>query len=66
MAKVLAEARKWAECVRKCVFKGEKWLRRERNGLKRVSLEYVDELLSVNPPPCNEPKHIKLKVITFS
>ncbi|PON84593.1 Autoimmune regulator [Trema orientale] len=61
MAKNLVEARKWAERVRKCVSKGEKWSRRQRDGLEKVHLEYVDELLSANPMPCNEPGHTKLK-----
>lgn len=65
MAKNLVEARKWAESVRKCVSKCEKWSRHQRDGLVKVHLEYVNELLSANPLPCNEPGHAKLKVVTF-
>ncbi|KAF4403837.1 hypothetical protein CsatB_003771 [Cannabis sativa] len=61
MAKNLVAARKWAESVRKCVSKGEKWSRNQHDGFEKVHLEYVNELLSANPMPCNEPGHTKLK-----
>lgn len=65
MAKNLVEARKWAQRVRKCVSKGEKWSLHHRDGLEKVHLEYVNELLSIDPMPCNEPGHAKLKVVTY-
>lgn len=62
MAKNLVNARKWAESVRRCVFKCKKWSRHQRDGLEKVHFDLINELLSANPLPCNEPRHIKLKV----
>lgn len=65
MAKNLAEARRWAERVRKCVLRGEKWSRKKRDGVERADFELINELLSVDPMPCNEPRHTKLKVVIY-
>ncbi|EXB37360.1 Lysine-specific demethylase 5A [Morus notabilis] len=61
MAKNLVNARKWAESVRRCVFKCKKWSRHQCDGLEKVHYDLINELLSANPLPCNEPRHIKLK-----
>ncbi|XP_057978320.1 lysine-specific demethylase JMJ17 isoform X2 [Malania oleifera] len=61
MAKNLIEAQKWAEGVTDCVSKVEKWLRHQCPDSDKVCLEYVDELLSFNPVPLNEPGLLKLK-----
>lgn len=61
--KNLIEAQKWAEGIRDCVSKIENWSRHCGVDLDKIHFEYVEELLSFNPVPCNEPEHLKLKVI---
>ncbi|OIV94904.1 hypothetical protein TanjilG_22101 [Lupinus angustifolius] len=61
MVKILIEAQKWAEGIRDCVTKIEFWLSHQDSGVKKVHLEFVDELLRFNPSPCNEPCHHNLK-----
>lgn len=62
-AKNLIEARKWAEGIRDCLSKVENRSCHSVGDLDKVHFEYVNELLSFNPVPCNEPGHLKLKVI---
>ncbi|KAL4603864.1 hypothetical protein ACB092_10G153600 [Castanea dentata] len=59
--KNLIEAQKWAEGIRDCVSKIENWPRHCGVDLDKIHFEYVEELLSFNPVPCNEPEHLKLK-----
>ncbi|KAL5552082.1 hypothetical protein UlMin_002258 [Ulmus minor] len=60
MRKNLVKAKKWAERVRECVSKVEKWSGGQHD-MEKVQLEYINQLLSTDPMPCNEPGHIKLK-----
>ncbi|XP_020978798.1 lysine-specific demethylase 5B isoform X1 [Arachis ipaensis] len=59
MVKTLIEAQKWAEGIRDCITKIEFWY--QDSTVKKVHLEFIDELLRFNPPPCNEPNYHKLK-----
>ncbi|CAJ2650651.1 unnamed protein product [Trifolium pratense] len=61
MVKSLSEAQKWAEGIKDCVTKIESWLSHQDSSLKKIHLEYVDELLRFDPVPCNEPRYHKLK-----
>lgn len=63
MVKNLIETQKWAEGIRDCVKKIESWLCNQEPGVEKVHLEFVDELLTFNPIPCNEPAYHKLKVL---
>lgn len=63
MVKNLIEAQKWAEGIRDCITKIEFWLSHQDSSVKKVHLEFVDELLRPNPAPCNEPCYHKLKVL---
>ncbi|XP_043709984.1 lysine-specific demethylase 5A isoform X3 [Telopea speciosissima] len=60
MAMNLVKAQKWAEKVQDCLSKIETWSGDSNNNIK-VSLRDVETLLKVNPVPCNEPNHPKLK-----
>ncbi|XP_068645556.1 lysine-specific demethylase JMJ17 isoform X2 [Aristolochia californica] len=61
LARSLAEAQKWAIGVRNCLFKIESRIcNREVEG--KVALSEVENFLSVDPAPCNEPGLAKLKV----
>lgn len=62
MANNLKEARKWAEGVRKCVSKIETWSSQRDNEIEKIHLEYINELLSFDSLPCDEPGHLNLKV----
>lgn len=61
LAKNLVEARKWAEGVRQCVSKCKKWSHQKRAGVEKVHFDCINELLSSNAIPCNEPRLIILK-----
>ncbi|KAG4987495.1 hypothetical protein JHK85_030478 [Glycine max] len=61
MVKNLIEAQKWAEGIRDCATKIELWLCHQDFNVKKVHLEFVDELLKFSPAPCNEPLYHKLK-----
>ncbi|XP_010545786.1 PREDICTED: lysine-specific demethylase 5C isoform X2 [Tarenaya hassleriana] len=58
VAKSLMEAKEWAEAVTDCLSKIEYRLHHDS---EKMLLEYVDELLGVNPTPCIHPCHLKLK-----
>lgn len=66
MVKKLTEAQKWAEGIRNCLSKAENWSYQPGRDLEKVELAYVNELLGFDPVPCNEPGHLKLKVLCFS
>ncbi|XP_057511416.1 lysine-specific demethylase JMJ17-like [Actinidia eriantha] len=61
LTKNLLEARNWAEGVRDLLSKVEKWSRHCNCDAERVQLKHVDNLLSFDPVPCNEPSLLKLK-----
>ncbi|PSS04169.1 Lysine-specific demethylase [Actinidia chinensis var. chinensis] len=61
LTKNLLEARNWAEDVRDSVSKVEKWSRHPNCDTEKVQLEHVNNLLSFDPVPCNEPALLKLK-----
>lgn len=63
MAKKLVDVQRWAEGVRSCLAKIENHSLGSTNALERADLEYVTELLSFDTMPCNEPGHLKLKVL---
>ncbi|GLU05801.1 hypothetical protein SLE2022_228800 [Rubroshorea leprosula] len=54
----LIEAQKWAKGITDCLSKVEN---QTNNPGEKVHLDYVDKLLSVDPLPCNESEHLKLK-----
>ena len=62
MANNLKEARKWAEGVRKSVSKIENWSSNRDKDIEKVHREYINELLSFDSLPCDEPGHLILKV----
>ncbi|XP_026448028.1 lysine-specific demethylase rbr-2-like isoform X1 [Papaver somniferum] len=64
LAKSLVEAKKWALEVKSCLCKVKSWLQHRVNNTQKVTLGYIENLLSFNPVPCNEPGHLKLKVYT--
>ncbi|KAB1200329.1 Lysine-specific demethylase 5A [Morella rubra] len=57
----MIEAQKWAEGIRDCLSKVKNWSRKCSGDLEKVHFEFLDELLSFEPVPCNEPAHLKLK-----
>ncbi|CAI9094044.1 OLC1v1029693C1 [Oldenlandia corymbosa var. corymbosa] len=59
--KKLIQSQNWAEAVRSSVSKLESWSRDPQDETGRVHMDHVDELLSQDPVPCNEPCHLKLK-----
>ncbi|KAI9117961.1 hypothetical protein K1719_011103 [Acacia pycnantha] len=61
MVKNLIEAQKWAEGIRDCLRKIEACLCDQDSNMEKVHLEFVDELLTFNSAPCNEPAYHKLK-----
>ncbi|ESW30492.1 hypothetical protein PHAVU_002G157500 [Phaseolus vulgaris] len=61
MVRNLLQAQEWAEGIRDCVTKIELWLCHRDSSVKKVHLEFVDELLKFSPVPCNEPCYHKLK-----
>ncbi|KAI4326962.1 hypothetical protein L6164_019472 [Bauhinia variegata] len=61
MVRSLIQAQTWAEGVRDCVRKIESCLSLQDSGVEKVHLEFVEEFLSLDPAPCNEPGHQKLK-----
>ncbi|KVH95386.1 ARID/BRIGHT DNA-binding domain-containing protein [Cynara cardunculus var. scolymus] len=63
LAKNLAEAQNWAEGVRDCLSKIELWGSHHNSEVERVKMEDVNTLLNANPVPCNEPGHLKLKIV---
>lgn len=63
MSKKLFEAQRWAEGVISCLAKIENHSSGSSNASERADLEYVTELLSFDTIPCNEPGHLKLKVL---
>ncbi|XP_054790180.1 lysine-specific demethylase JMJ17-like isoform X2 [Prosopis cineraria] len=64
MVKSLIEAQKWAEGIRDCLRKIEAWLCDQDFDREKVHLEFVDQLLTFNFAPCNEPAYHKLKEYT--
>lgn len=65
MAKKLSEAQKWAEGIRNCLSKAEHCSYQPDCDSDKVELAYVNELLGFDTVPCNEPGHLKLKVLCF-
>ncbi|KAF5729995.1 lysine-specific demethylase 5B isoform X2 [Tripterygium wilfordii] len=61
VVKNLIEAQNWAEGIRDCLSKIEKWSCHHDSDLERVKFEYVNKLLQFDPVPCNEPGRLKLK-----
>jgi len=59
--KRLIDAQSWAQNVRDSLSKVKSWMS-DHNSVVKVQMEVVDNLLSLNPVPCNEPAHVRLKV----
>lgn len=62
MASRLIEAQKWVMNVRNILSKVEDCLHCRDNHIKKVSLCEIEELLFLDPLPCSETGHAKLKV----
>lgn len=62
VAKNLIEAQNWAEGIKYCLCKIESWSCNRSHNLEKVDLEHVNNFLNLNPLPCIEPGHLKLKV----
>ena len=62
MVKNLIAAQNWAEGIKDCLCKIESWSCNQSHDLEKVDVERVNNLLNLNPPPCIEPGHLKLKV----
>lgn len=61
VAKNLIEAQNWAEGIKDCLCKIESWSCNRSHNLEKVDLEHVNNFLNLNPLPCIEPGHLKLK-----
>ncbi|XAR70302.1 hypothetical protein NMG60_11027112 [Bertholletia excelsa] len=61
MRKNLIEAQNWAEGLRDCLLKVETWSHDDDLDIEKVQLDHLNNLLSFNPRPCNEPALLKLK-----
>ncbi|KAM3396817.1 lysine-specific demethylase 5A [Capsicum galapagoense] len=61
LVKKLIDAQSWAQCVRDSLSKVESWMSDRNSDVAKVQMEVVDNLLSLNPVPCNEPAHLRLK-----
>ncbi|XP_049378472.1 uncharacterized protein LOC125843295 [Solanum stenotomum] len=60
LVKRLIDAQSWAQNVRDSLSKVKSWMS-DHNSVVKVQMEVVDNLLSLNPVPCNEPAHVRLK-----
>lgn len=60
--KKLIEAQSWAQNAEDCLSKVKSWMSDRSSDVMKVQMEVVNSLLSLNPVPCNEPAHLRLKV----
>ena len=61
--KRLIAAKTWSEGISDCLRKIQNWTSDKENDLQRVHMEHVDELLTLDPVPCEVPGRHKLQVI---
>ncbi|KAL3833496.1 hypothetical protein ACJIZ3_008232 [Penstemon smallii] len=61
MGNNLILARNWAEAVRDCLSKVKLWSSDRNCDNERVKMDCVNELLSFNSAPCNDPTYLQLK-----
>ncbi|CAN4077732.1 unnamed protein product [Withania somnifera] len=61
LVKKLIDAQNWAQNVRDCLSKVESWMSNRNSDVVKVQMEFLDNMLSLNPVPCNEPAHLRLK-----
>ncbi|KAK4338415.1 hypothetical protein RND71_042902 [Anisodus tanguticus] len=61
LVKKLTDAQSWAQNVRDSLSKINSWMSDHNSDVAKVQMEVIDNLLSLNPIPCNEPAHLKLK-----
>ncbi|XP_019264663.1 PREDICTED: lysine-specific demethylase 5B isoform X1 [Nicotiana attenuata] len=61
LVKKLIEAQSWAQNVEDCLSKVKSWMSDRSSDVMKVQMEVVNSLLSLNPVPCNEPAHLRLK-----
>lgn len=62
MTNKLIKAQKWAANIQSLLSRVEDCLHCKDNHVKKVPLFEIEELVDVNPLPCHEPGHAKLKV----
>lgn len=66
MVENLIKAQRWAEGIGNSFLKAENWSHHPGSDSEKVRFDYVNELLSLHPVPCNEPGYPKLKVRGFN
>lgn len=59
----LVKAKKWSADVRNCLSKVDTWVHSQDSEIEKVSLNHVENLLSFDPLPCNEPGYLRLKAL---
>nr|QEG03033.1 lysine-specific demethylase 5A isoform X1 [Cymbidium ensifolium] len=57
----LIDAQKWVLRVKDCLFRVEGWSLSRNNNVEKISLDLIEEVLSIDPIPCYEPGLLKLK-----
>ncbi|XP_020571581.1 lysine-specific demethylase 5B [Phalaenopsis equestris] len=57
----LIDAQKWALSVKDCLFRLESCFSLRSDKVDKVSLNQIEEILSIDPIPCCEPGFLKLK-----
>ncbi|XP_031503596.1 lysine-specific demethylase JMJ17 isoform X3 [Nymphaea colorata] len=61
MVKSLLHARSWSQSLRTCLGKVENCVPLHDCSAEKVPLKHVEDLLDLDPLPCNEPSYHKLK-----
>ncbi|CAN0841302.1 Lysine-specific demethylase JMJ17 [Linum grandiflorum] len=59
--KRLIAAKTWSEGINDCLCKIQNWTSNKENDLERVHMEHVNELLTLDPVPCEAPGRHKLQ-----
>ncbi|KAJ8766205.1 hypothetical protein K2173_021722 [Erythroxylum novogranatense] len=59
--KKLNAAQKWSDGIRDCLCRIKNWLCCHSCDFERVQMDYIKQLLNLDPAPCNEPDLHKLK-----
>lgn len=66
VANDLVKAKKWSANVRNCLYKVDASVHLRNGDIEKVSLNDVENLLTFDPPPCNESGYLRLKVNKYS
>ncbi|KAK8945425.1 putative lysine-specific demethylase ELF6 [Platanthera guangdongensis] len=61
VATKLIDAQKWAVSVKDCLLRADTFSCSENDDIEKISLNQIEELLSIHPVPCYEPGLLKLK-----